>query len=113
MMIAILIPFLLLTPTSARADTGQWIHDMREHRARQTRTDPEESINNALADLEQYGRDDTAEQEILLQLQGDPDRQSIGWGYDRRDNRSWFRPLQKRTGQDSWSGHTREEDQRS
>ena len=113
MMIAILIPFLLLTPTSARADTGLWIQDIREHQARQTRTDPEESINNALAELEQYGSDDTAEQEILLQLQGNQDRQSIGWGYDRRDDRSWLRPLQKGEGQDSWSGHTREEDQRS
>ena len=113
MMIAILIPFLLLTSTSARADTNNWIHQLREHKAEQTRTDPEESINNALADLEQYGRDDTAEQEILLQLQGDPDRQSIGWGYDRRDNRSWLRSLQKGEGQDSWSGYTREEDEKS
>ena len=98
MMIAILIPFLLLIPAPARADTSQWIHDIREHQARQTRTDPEESINNALADLEQYGRDETPKQEILLQLQGDPDRQSIGWGYDRRDNRSWFRPSKKGEG---------------
>ena len=100
-------------PKADANTSGQWIHDIREHRAQQTRTDPEESINNALADLEQYGRDDTTEQEILLQLQGDPDRQSIGWGYDRRDNRSWLRSLQKGEGQDSWSGYPREEDEKS
>ena len=49
--------------------TGEWIQKVREYEARKIRTNPEDSINNALADLEDlYGSDDPTEQEELLQL---------------------------------------------
>ena len=49
--------------------TGEWIQKVREYEARQNRTSVEDSINNALADLEiDYGSDDPTEQEELLQL---------------------------------------------
>ena len=54
--------------------TGEWIQKVREHEARKTRTDPEDSINNALANLENfYGSDDPTEQEELLQLPSNQD----------------------------------------
>ena len=47
---------------------------MREWEAEKTRTSPEDSINNALANLEwNYGSDDPAKQEELLQLPSDRD----------------------------------------
>ena len=53
----------------ANSMTGEWIQRMREWKSEQTRTPVDESINNALANLEwNYGSDDTAEQEELLQL---------------------------------------------
>ena len=48
---------------------GEWIQKVREHEAKKTRTDPEDSINNALANMEDlYGSDDPTKQEELLQL---------------------------------------------
>lgn len=44
------------------------------------------------------GSDDTPKQEELLQLQGDRDKQSPRWGYDRCHHRSWIRFIQERTG---------------
>ena len=53
---------------------GELIQKMREHEAEKTRTDPEDSINNALANLENfYGSDDPTEQEELLQLPSNQD----------------------------------------
>ena len=72
--------------------------------------DPEFDINNALAEYFNNGGDDTTKQEELLQFSSNGDQQSIGWRYDRRDHRSGFRPLQKGTSQDSWSGYSGEED---
>ena len=47
--------------------TGEWIEKLRVHESKKTRTNPEDSINNALADLEDlYGSDDPTEQEELL-----------------------------------------------
>ena len=47
--------------------TGEWIQKMREHESRKTRTQPEDSINKALEDMElDYGSDDPTEQEELL-----------------------------------------------
>ena len=67
----------------ANSMTGEWIQRMREWKSEQTRTPVDESINNALANLEiDYGSDDPAEQEELLQFQSDKSRQSIGWRYD-------------------------------
>ena len=53
---------------------GEMIQKIREHEAEKTRTDPEDSINNALADMEwNYGSDDPTKQEVLLQLPSDGD----------------------------------------
>ena len=48
---------------------GELIQKIREHDAEKTRTDPEDSINKALEDMEfDYGSNDPTEQEVLLQL---------------------------------------------
>ena len=70
------------------------IDKFREWEWEQERTDPEFDINNALAEYFN-GSDDPTEQEELLQLQSDKSGQSIGWRYDRRDDRSGIRPLQE------------------
>ena len=78
---------------------GEMIQKMREHEAEKTRTDPEDSINNALAEMEyEDGSNDTPKQEILLQLPSDGDQPSTGRRYDRCHHRSWIRFIQKRTG---------------
>ena len=91
--------------------TDQWIEKLRDHEAQKTRTPAEESINKSL-DLweEEDGSNGSTESEELLQLPSDRDQQSFGWGYDRRDDRSWFRSLQEGESESSRSGHTREED---
>ena len=86
-----------------------WIEKMREWEMEQTRKDPEFDINNALAEFFN-GSDDPAESEELLQFSSDEDRQSIGWRYDRRHDRSWFRPLQIGESENSWSRYSGEED---
>ena len=54
---------------------GEAIQRMREWEAEKTRSDPEDSINNALADLENTnGSNGSTESEELLQLPSDPDR---------------------------------------
>ena len=53
---------------------GEWIQKMRDEEARQTRSNPEDSINKALEDMEfNYGSDDPTKQEVLLQLPSDGD----------------------------------------
>ena len=86
-------------PDSA-ASAHEMINRFRQWEAEQKRTDPEFDINNALAEYFN-GSDDPTEQEELLQFQSDQSGQSIGWRYDRRDDRSWFRPLQKGESEDS------------
>ncbi len=55
-------------------DAGSVIQRMRDWKSEQTRTPVEDSINNALANLEiDYGSDDPAEQEELLQLSSNRD----------------------------------------
>ena len=90
------------------AGANEWISKMRQWELEQSITDPEFDINNALAEYFN-GSDDPTEQEELLQFSSDGDQQSIGWRYDRRDDRSWFRPFQEGTSQDSGSGHSGEE----
>ena len=58
------------------------INKFREWEWEQKRSDPEFDINNALAEYFNNGGTDTTQQEELLQLQSDQDRQSIGWRYD-------------------------------
>ena len=56
---------------------GEMIQKIREHEAEKTRTDPEDSINNALTEMEiDNGSDDTPKQEELLQLPSDGDNKS-------------------------------------
>ena len=51
---------------------GEMIQSIREHEAEKTRTDPEDSINNALDDMEtEYGSNDPTVTEELLQLPSD------------------------------------------
>ena len=95
------------------AGANEWISKMRQWELEQSMTDPEFDINSALAEYFNNGGTDTTEQEELLQFQSDQDRQSIGWRYDRRDDRSWFRPLQKGESESSGSGYTGEEDSQS
>ena len=76
------------------AGANEWIQRMREWELEQSMKDPEFDINNALAEYFN-GSDDPTEQEELLQLQSDQSQQSIGWRYDRRDDRSGIRPLQE------------------
>ena len=54
--------------------TGEWIEKIREWESRPRRTPAEDSINNALEDMEwNYGSDDPTKQEVLLQLPSDGD----------------------------------------
>ena len=83
----------------AAPTAGEWIQEMREYEAEKTRTDPEDSINNALADMEyDYGGTETPKQEVLLQLPSSVDRQGAGRRHDRCHHRSWIRFIQERTG---------------
>ena len=68
-------------PNSAQM-ANEWINKVRQWEWEQKRTDPEFDINSALAEYFNNGGTDTTEQEELLQLQSDQDRQSIGWRYD-------------------------------
>ena len=63
--------------------TGEWIEKIRNHESKKIRTPAEDSINSALEDMEiDYGSDDPTEQEELLQLPSDKDRQGFRWGHD-------------------------------
>ena len=57
---------------------GEWIQKIRNHKAEQTRTSPEESINRSLQEMEweEDGSNDTPKQEVLLQLPSDKDSES-------------------------------------
>ena len=63
------------------AGANEWISKMRQWELEQSLKDPAFDINSALAEYFN-GSDDPTEQEELLQLQSDKDRQSIGWRYD-------------------------------
>ena len=96
-------------PKAEAGMTGEWIQRMRDWKSEQTRTAPEDSINNALLELEiDYGSDDTTEQKELLQFPSDGDQSSAGRRYDRCHHRSWIRFIQERTGKSCGSRHTGE-----
>ena len=63
---------------------GEAIQRMREWKSEQNRTPIEDSINTSLLEYEEmdHGCDGSTEQEELLQLQSDKDRQSFRWGHD-------------------------------
>ena len=65
----------------AAPTAGEWINELREWEAEKTRTDPDDAINNALADMEyeEHGSDDPTEPEVLLQLPSDRDQPSFRW----------------------------------
>ena len=52
--------------------TGEWIEKIRNHEAKQERMSVEEMLNNTLTEYE-YGSDETAKQEELLQLPSNGD----------------------------------------
>jgi len=81
-------------PNSAQT-ANNMINKLREWEWEQQEKDPEFDINSALAEYFNNGGTDTTQQEELLQLQSDQSGQSIGWRYDRRDDRSGIRPLQE------------------
>ena len=87
---------------AAAPSAGEWIQRMREWESEQNRTPIDDSINNALLELEiDYGSDDTTEQEELLQFPSDGDYESIGWRYDRCSDRLGVRSVQEGEGKDS------------
>ena len=96
---------------SAEANPNEWIQKIRDSKAEQTRTPPEESINRSL-DLweEEDGSNGSTVKKELLQLPSDEDSKSIGRGYDRCSDRSWIRFIQERTGKNCGCRHSREED---
>ena len=52
--------------------TNEWIQKIRDHESKKKRTNPEDSINSALEDMEiDYGSDDPTVEEELLQLPSD------------------------------------------
>jgi len=89
---------------------GEMIERLRDYESEQTRTTPEDSINNSLQELEweEDGSNDTPKSEKLLQLPSDGDSEGIRRGYDRCSHRSWIRFIQERTGKNCWSGYSRE-----
>ena len=83
MKILLVLPFLLLTqalPVSAETNfptASEAMGMLKEWKMQRTRTDPVDSINNALADLEiDYGSTDTPKQKKLLQFPGYGDNES-------------------------------------
>ena len=64
------------------ATISNWMSKIKQWEFEQTMKDPEFDINSALAEYFNNGGTDTTEQEELLQLPGNEDRQSIGWRYD-------------------------------
>ena len=62
---------------------GEMIEAIRNEEARKNRTSIDEMLNSALEDMEiDYGSDDPTEQEELLQLPSDKDRQGFRWGHN-------------------------------
>ena len=108
-----LLGFMGSAEASQWPSAGEMIQSIREHEAQKTRTDPEDSINNALTEMEtDNGSDDTPKQEVMLQLPSNEDKQGTGRRHDRCHHRSWIRFIQERTGKNCWSGHPREEDEK-
>ena len=91
--------------------SGEMIERLRDYESEQTRTSPEDSINNSLQELEweEDGSYDTPKSEELLQLPSNGDSEGIRRGYDRCSHRPWLRFIQERTGKNCWCGHSREE----
>ena len=115
-MIGILTPLLLAnmnqTPSHSMTSPGEAIQRMREWKSEQNRMPIDESINNALIDLEiEDGCDDSPEQKILLQFSGDEDQKSFRWGYHRCGDRLRIRSSEDGTSEDCWSRHSREENE--
>ena len=56
---------------------NEWVQDMRNWKNEQNRTPVDEMLNNSLLELEmeEHGCDDSTEQEELLQLPSDGDKQ--------------------------------------
>ena len=115
-MIGILTPLLIAsTPPQMAKEiptAGELIQKMREWESEQQRIPVDESINNALKEIEEfdYGCDDSTEQKILLQFSSDEDQKSFRWGYHRCGDRLRIRSSEDGESEDCGSRHTREED---
>ena len=77
---AIAIAFIgagYFAPKVEAASSNEWIQRMREWKSEKERTPIDESINNSLLEYEEteHGCDDTTEQEELLQLPSNQDKQ--------------------------------------
>ena len=96
----------------ASPTAGEWIERLRDYEAEKTRTDPEDSINRSLQEMEweEDGSNDTPKSEELLQFPSDKDSESTGRRYDRCSDRSWIRFIQERTGKNCGCRHSRKED---
>ena len=76
----------------ASPTAGEWIERLRDYEAEKTRTDPEDSINKSLQEMEweEDGSNGSTESQELLQLPSDKDSESIRRRYDRCSDRSWI-----------------------
>ena len=83
---------------------------MRDWESEQNRTPIEETLNSSLEDFNN-GSNGSTKQEELLQFPCDENKESLRRGHDRCDNRPRVRPSEDRTGENCWSGHTREENE--
>ena len=83
---------------------------MREWEAERNRPSVEDVLNSSLEDFNN-GSNDPTEQEELLQFSCNENKESIGWRYDRCDNRPRVRPSEDGESEDCWSRHSREEDE--
>ena len=95
----------------AAPSASEWVQELRNWESEKNRVPVEESINNSLAVLE-HGCNDSPKQEILLQFSGDENQKSFRWRYDRCNNRPRVRPSEDGEGEDCWSRHSREEDEK-
>ena len=79
-----------------------WMNSIKAWETEQKMKDNDFNINKALAEFFN-GSNGSTEQEELLQLQSSESGQSIGWRYDRRDDRPGIRPLQEGESESSGS----------
>ena len=95
-----------MTPT-------EMISRMREWKSEQERTPIDETLNSALIMHEQetYGCNETTEQEELLQLQSDKDKQGDRRGHDRRDTGPGIQSDKEGESQDCRCRHSRKENE--
>ncbi len=83
-MIELLTPVFLNLPI-------YWIQELRNWENEQNRISVESMLNSSLAEFN-HGSNGSSKQEELLQFSCNEDQESLRRGYNRCNNRSWFRP---------------------